>query len=62
MIGEWLWPCFMCTGDYVTRGLVRHVGAGAQGVAACLTAVGILVFCLYVRRRLAAVRKEGGMK
>ena len=62
MIGEWLWPCFMYTGDYVTRGLVRHVGAGAQGVAACLTAIGILVFCLYVRRRLAAVRKEGGMK
>jgi hypothetical protein len=52
----------MYTGDYVTRGLVRHIGAGAQGVAACLTAVGILVFCLYVRRRLAAVRKEGGMK
>lgn len=58
MIGEWFWPCFMFAGDYVTRGLVRHVGAGAQGVAACLAAIGMLIFCLYIRRRFAAFEKE----
>ena len=40
------------------RGLVRHVGAGAQGVAACLAAIGMLIFCLYIRRRFAAFEKE----
>jgi hypothetical protein len=39
---------------------VRHAGAAAQGVAACLAAVALLVFCLYARRRWIAISKEGG--
>lgn len=58
MIGEWLWPCFVFTGNHVTRGLVRHVGAEIQGFFACLAAIGLLVFCLYVRRLAAATKKE----
>jgi hypothetical protein len=39
---------------------VRHAGAAAQGVAACLAAVALLVFCPYARRRWIAISKEGG--
>lgn len=58
MIGEWIWPCFMFTGDYVTRGLAHHVGKPVQGVFACLAAIALLVFCLYIRRRFTAFKKE----
>ena len=52
MIGEFFWPCFMFTGNYLTTGLTHLVGAPAQGVAACLVAIALLVSCLVVRRRL----------
>ena len=52
MIGEFFWPCFMFTGNYVTKGLTHLVGAPVQGVAACLAAIALLVCCLVVRRRL----------
>lgn len=49
MIGEFFWPCFMFAGNYVTKGLIHLVGAPAQGVAACLAAIALLVACLWVR-------------
>lgn len=53
MIGEFFWPCFMFTGNYVTKGLVRLVGAPVQGVVACLAAIAMMVGCLWARRGLA---------
>ena len=53
MIGEFFWPCFMFSGNYLTKGLVHLVGAPAQGVAACLAAIALLVGCLVLRRRLS---------
>ena len=52
MIGEFFWPCFMFSGNYVTKGLVHLVGEPAQGVIACLAAIALLVCCLAIRRRL----------
>jgi len=52
MIGEFFWPCFVFAGNYVTKGLTHLVGAPAQGVAACLAAIALLVACLAIRRRL----------
>lgn len=52
MIGEFFWPCFMFTGNYVTKGLTHLVGAPMQGVFACIAAVALLVCCLAIRRRL----------
>ena len=52
MIGEFFWPCFMFAGNHVTKGLEHLIGAPAQGVAACLAAIALLVACLEARRRL----------
>ena len=57
MIGEFFWPCFVFAGNYVTKGLEHLIGAPAQGVAACLAAIGLLVVCLVIRRRLTGVLK-----
>ena len=53
MIGEFFWPCFMFTGNYVTKGLTHLVGAPMQGVFACIAAIALLVGCLWARRGLA---------
>ncbi len=58
MIGEFLWPCFMFTGNYLTKGLTHLVGAPMQGVVACLAAIALLVGCLWVRRSLAQRRRD----
>ena len=57
MIGEFFWPCFMFAGNYVTKGLIHLVGAPAQGVAACLAAIALLVACLWVRGILTQRRR-----
>ena len=53
MIGEFFWPCFVFTGNFVTTGLTHLVGAPVQGVIACLVAIALLVGCLRVRRSFA---------
>ncbi|MBQ3749157.1 MAG: hypothetical protein II863_17255, partial [Kiritimatiellae bacterium] len=55
MIGEFFWPCFMFTGNYVTKGLTHLVGAPVQGVVACLAAIAMMVGCLWARRNLTHV-------
>ena len=57
MIGEFFWPCFMFAGNYVTKGLVRLVGAPVQGVVACLAAIAMMVGCLWARRNLTQKSK-----
>jgi len=52
MIGEFFWPCFMFTGNYVTGSLDRWIGAPVRGVIACLVAEALLVGCLAVRSTL----------
>ena len=51
MIGEFFWPCFMFTGNHLTKGLAHLVGASAQGIVACLVAIAMLIACLAIRRR-----------
>ena len=58
MIGEWIWPCFMYTGQYVTHGLEPIVGKAAQGVVSCVFAICLLVFCLVIRRKYVVMKKE----
>jgi predicted acyltransferase len=52
MIGEFFWPCYMFTGDFLTKGLAHIVGKPAQGVVACVTAIALLIGSLVARRRM----------
>lgn len=56
MIGEFFWPCFTYTGDFLTGGLVHIVGAPARGVVSCLVSIALLVGALRIRRSLGASR------
>ena len=56
MIGEFFWPCFAYTGDFLTGGLVHIIGAPARGVVSCLVSIALLVGALRIRRCLGASR------